>query len=182
MKKVALFLADGFEEVEALTVVDYLRRANIEVCTVSIHNKEIVDGAHGIRVFADSKLSVFQTDGWDALIFPGGMPGTRHLYENAEVLKLVQEANQKGKLLAAICAAPLVLYHADVLKDKTVTSYPSVKEQLKNVNYVEDKVVLDGNILTSRSAATAVDFALKLIECLLSKEESDKVAAAILHQ
>ncbi len=179
MNRVAVFMANGFEEIEALSVVDYLRRANVSVNMVSISDEDMVEGAHGIAVLSDSLISDFVLEGYSAVVFPGGMPGTRHLYENEKVLEIVKEANRKGLCVGAICAAPLVLYHAGILEGKNVTSYPSVEKELKGVIYHKEKVVVDENIITSRSAATAVDFALKLIEVLVSKEESDRVANSV---
>lgn len=181
MGKVAVFLANGFEEVEALTVVDYLRRANVKVNMVSIHDTDMVEGSHGITVMADSLISDFALEGYDCVVFPGGMPGTKHLYECGRVIEIVKEAHQRALYVAAICAAPLVLYHAGILAGKNVTSYPSVEDALIGVNYHTEKVVQDKNIITSRSAATAVDFALALIEVLLGKEESEKVGKSVLH-
>lgn len=182
MGKVVVLLATGFEEVEAFTVVDYLRRAEIEVNMVSIQESLQVEGSHGIIVLADMGLEQIQDiEEYDAVILPGGMPGTVNLRENNRVIAMVQEMYKREKLVAAICAAPTVLAKAEILKGREVTSYPGLEEYFKDAIYQDSKVVVDDNIITSQSASTAVDFALELIALLQDIETSNKVAKAILY-
>lgn len=161
MKKIAVILANGFEEVEALTVVDMLRRLQL-TCDMIGFEKE-VEGSHGIIVKADRLLSD-TFEGYDAIVLPGGLPGATNLRDSEKVIELVKKMNEEGKLVAAICAAPMVLDRAGVLKGKKCTSYPGVGEKFEGCEYVEDFVVKDGNILTSRGPATAFAFAFSIAE------------------
>lgn len=182
MSKVAVFLAEGFEEIEALTVVDYLRRAEIEVTMLAVGTKREVTGSHAITVVADAQLESVDTDMYDALVLPGGLPGATHLSEDSKVQAAIQSQHQRGEIVAAICAAPLALQAAGLLKGRRFTSYPGdVQAKLEaEGEYVESKVVWDQNILTSRGPATAVYFALELIERLKGKETRDKIAQGLL--
>lgn len=178
-----VFLAQGFEEVEAFTVVDYLRRKDIEVHMTSITGEKEVQGAHGIKVVADQNLEdIKDLEGYEAVIIPGGLPGATNLRDHKEVIKIVKAINEKGKLVGAICAGPIVLEKAGILKGKSVTSYPGFDKDLKNVVYKEDKVVKDGNIITSRGPALAVDFALAILEYLLGEEAANTLKEEILYQ
>ena len=151
--KVVVFLADGFEEVEALTVVDYLRRVNIEVDMVSITDDKKVKGAHGIEVSADKVIADIDADGYDGLVIPGGMPGATNLRDDERVISMVKTMNEASKMIAAICAGPIVLDKAGIIKNRRVTSYPGFEDQLKEVIYKEVAVVRDRNIITSRGPA-----------------------------
>lgn len=164
--KVAALLAQGFEETEAITTIDILRRAGIQVDCVSIQDEIIVEGSHGIKIVAD-KLFLNMNE-YDALFLPGGQPGTNHLKADHRVLTLVQDYVSQNKWVAAICAAPLVLEAAGVLNQKTITSYPmsDVKSLFPHSHYSEELVVRDGRILTSRGVGTALDFGFALVECL----------------
>lgn len=180
MKKVLLFLAEGFEEVEAFTVVDYLRRKDIVVDTCSISDKDI-QGAHKIIVKADRKIDeVNNSKDYDALVIPGGIPGATNLRDDERVIRLVKEFNEEGKIIAAICAGPIVLQRAGIIKGKEVTSYPGFEEDLKESIYKEDLVVQDGNIITARGPAVAVYFAMKLVENLVGKEKASELRKDIL--
>ena len=161
----AILLADGFEEVEALSVVDILRRAQIEIDTVSVKEGLEVTSAREITVMAD-KLFV-NMDRYDMIILPGGA-GAWKLREDAKVISLIQKYNKKGKMISAICAAPMVLGKAGIVKDKKITSYPGeeIQSYLKGAKYVEENVVVDGNLTTSRGPATAFDFAYTLVDRL----------------
>ncbi len=168
MKKVALLLANGFEEGEALFVVDILRRGNI-ICDIISIEEEMVTGSHQITVKADKLLKEVQKEDYDMLVLPGGQPGADNLRDNSEVIKWIQNFNQKTKWIAAICAAPQVLEKAGITKNKKITSYPSdkYKEILKESNYIDDElVVVDENLITSRGPATTLPFAYKLLEVL----------------
>lgn len=167
-KKVAVLLADGFEEGEALFIVDIMRRAGIGCDMVSI-KEEIVEGGHGITVKADKLIKDAEKDRYDMIVLPGGLPGADYLRDCEEVIKWVQDfANDNKKYIAAICAAPQVLAKAGVVKDRKITSYPSEKYRqiLKDAQYTEEIVVVDSNIITSRGPATTMPFAYKLVEIL----------------
>ncbi len=182
MINVDVFLADGFEEIEALTVVDLLRRAQIFVGTVSITEDYMVHGSHGISVQAEDLFSEVDFKDVDAIVLPGGMPGTTNLKEHEGVRKVVSEFAGKGKLIGAICAAPTILSDLGLLKDKKATSYPGMKPEMKDVEYLEDPVVKDGTIVTSRGVGTAIDFSLELIRILVDQERADEIAESIVYK
>ena len=169
MPKVAVILANGFEEIEALTVVDVLRRANITCNMVGFEDK--VTGSHAIQVQADC---VFNGDlsEYDMIVLPGGMPGSAHLRDNESLISELQKCNQGGKKLAAICAAPIALNRAGLLEGKNYTCYDGVQEQIANGYYQKETVVVDGNIITSRGPATALAFAYHLVDTLGGDAES----------
>lgn len=181
MKKVVLLLAEGFEEVEALTTVDYLRRMDIIVDTCSIKGGKSVQGAHRIVVEADKELhEINNMKNYDGIIIPGGMPGATNLRDNDKVIELVKQFNQEEKLIGAICAGPIVLQRAGILKGKEVTSYPGFEDDLKGSIYKESLVVQDGNIITARGPAVAVYFAIKLVENLVGEEKAEELRKDIL--
>lgn len=171
MKKTAVLLAEGFEEIEALTVVDIIRRGNVECHMVSIKDLEVI-GAHSIKVIADKVLSE-DINEYDLIVFPGGMPGATNLKEDKKVLETVKKFNKEGKLIAAICAAPIVLAAAGIVENKNITSYPGFEEELKGCNYKEENVVIDGNIITSRGPATAMEFGYELLKVLGNETYND---------
>ena len=174
MKSALVILAEGFEEIEALTVVDILRRAGV-ACDLCSLQGELVEGAHGIKVACDTYIDHENTVNYDAIILPGGMPGTINLKNSAHTLDLIREYYSSGKLIGAICAAPLVLAEAGLLKGRTITSYPSFKEELDNCIYKEEKVIVDENIVTSRGPATALPFAFEILKELGLFEEAKKL-------
>ncbi|HLV65872.1 MAG TPA: DJ-1 family glyoxalase III [Polyangiaceae bacterium] len=167
MASALVVLAEGFEEIEAVTIVDVLRRAGVAVTLAGLAEGP-VRGAHDIIVAADTTLDAVANDPFDAVVLPGGGPGTRRLREDARVLALVRRFAAEGKLIAAICAAPTVLDAAGVLRDKTATCYPG--SALPTARFVEDRVVEHENVVTSRGPGTAIDFALALVARLVSAE------------
>jgi len=189
-KKAIVLLADGFEDVEAVTPIDYLRRAGIEVTTVSISESLTVTSKWGgIKMTANSTLTdiVKQgTDGYDAVIAPGGMPGSTNLAASKETGALIKKMAADGKLVCAICAAPaLVLAPLGLLNGKKFTCYPGMEEKVTNAGcagckWSDNHVVTDGNIITSRGAGTAGLFAVTIIEKLLDKAAAQKIADAVL--
>ncbi len=181
MKKAYLFLAYGFEEVEALTAVDLLRRAGVEVITVSITNKNMVTGAHSIPVVADIKLDESSFDDADAIIVPGGQPGVDNLMACAKVIDVVKRNYDEGKLIGAICAAPMLLGGMGLLEGRKATSYPGCEGALKGADISEDKVCADGNIITSRGVGTAIEFALALIRALEGDKKANEIKASIVY-
>ena len=181
MKKVCIFLAPGFEEVEALTPVDLLHRAGARVTMVSIGEKKTVAGSHEIAVMADAIFEEMDYSDVDLFILPGGQPGTNNLKACGKLRDLLEDANKKGKLLAAICAAPTVFGDMGLLKGKEATCYPGCEEGLAGAKCLTDRVVADGNLTTSRGVGTAIPFALSLIEQLFGKEKSEEIRKSIIY-
>lgn len=164
MKKVAILLANGYEESETLTIVDILRRAEI-ICDMFSTGDLMITGSHNITVLAD-KLINDEIQDYDMIVFPGGLPGATNLASDERVLNLVKYFNQEQKLIAAICAGPLVLAAADIIKERTITAYLGYDQKVGACNFKEDIVVVDDNIITSRGPATTYTFAYKLIDVL----------------
>ena len=183
MSKVYVFLADGFEEIEGLTVVDLLRRAGEEVETVSIMGRKMIEGSHKIKVEADALFEETDFTEGKMLVLPGGMPGTKYLAGYKPLTDLLTDFNSKGKKIAAICAAPSVFSGLGFLKNRKATSYPSFMEIIAGdgANTSEDNVVVDGNITTSRGLGTAVDFALSLISQLENDEKAKEIAESVVY-
>lgn len=181
MKKVLLLLAEGFEEVEALTPVDYLRRADVQVDMASLTDELSVIGSHGIVVSADTILDKVETAEYDAVYLPGGMPGSLHLRDDARVIALVREFAQKEKVIAAICAAPIVLEKAGIIAQKQVTGFPGTVDKLPHIgSYAEKAVVVqDGNIFTGRGAAAAAYLSFALITHLCDQETGERVKEGV---
>ena len=165
MSKVAVMLAEGFEEGEALTIVDIIRRANIECHTISTAGEK-VRGCHDIVVKADYIISGDVKE-YDMVVLPGGLPGATNLRDDDRVIKLLKEMNEAGKFVCAMCAAPIVLGKAGVLEGKNFTAYVGYEEKIETTgSFKEDSVVVDGNLVTSRGPATAYAFAYKLVDVL----------------
>ena len=169
MKKVLITLAPGFEEIESITVVDILRRAGARVDVAGTEPGPL-EGSRGVKVVPDMLVSEVESGDYDLVVVPGGQPGVTHLQENERVLAIIREMKRDDKKIAAICAAPLVLQSAGVLGKDISTSHPSVREKLNEVQYSEDRVVVDGNLITSRSPGTAMEFAMKLVEVLFGPD------------
>jgi len=165
-------LADGFEEVEAVSIIDILRRGDINVVTASLHDR-VVTGSHKIPVTAD--ISLGGDDLFDGIILPGGMRGSANLKKDPRIIKLVKEIHSQGGIASAICAAPTVLAAAGILEGKKFTCYPGYEDEIKNGVYIPEPVVQDGNIITGKGAACAVPFALKIVEVIKGKEVSGKL-------
>ncbi|HET6348565.1 MAG TPA: DJ-1 family glyoxalase III, partial [Candidatus Krumholzibacteria bacterium] len=151
-------LADGFEEIEAVTIIDLLRRARIDVAVAGVHGTSAT-GSHGVAVQCDVLFEDCDFAVADALVLPGGMPGSRVLRESQAVRSAVTRMAERGKIVAAICAAPIVLEACGVLKGRHATSHPDHAYEMRDCRYQEKAVVEDGNIITSRGAGTAIDFA-----------------------
>lgn len=182
MSRVYIFLADGFEDIEGLTVVDLMRRAGIQIDTVSITDTKTVTTSHGIEMKADRIFSETDFSDADMLVLPGGMPGTKYLGEYKPLTKLLTEFYENGGKIAAICAAPSVFAELGFLKGRKATSYPSFMERLTGAETLEQSVVTDGNVTTSRGLGTAVPFALELIARLEGQTKAEEVAEAIVYQ
>ncbi len=182
MKKIGVFLAEGFEEIEGLTVVDILRRAGIPVATISISGQKEVHGSHQIGVLADVLFEESDFSTYGGIVLPGGMPGTTALGSHPGVDGIIKSFAAEGKLVAAICAAPSVLGRAGLLKGKKAACYPGFEEQLTGAEVVYEDVAEDGNIITSRGMGTAIPFALKLAAYFTSEREAKDLAEAIIYQ
>jgi len=173
-------LAEGFEEIEALTIVDLLRRAGLETEIVSVTGHLPVTGSHGIKVIADILFEDAVYSACEMIVLPGGLPGSENLAAHEGLKEKILSFHNQGKYLAAICAAPLVLGRAGVLKGKKATCYPSFEKELDGAECVEDPVVLSQRVITSRGVGTAIPFALAIIEELKGKKAADTIAASIL--
>ncbi|HJA13014.1 MAG TPA: DJ-1/PfpI family protein [Candidatus Mediterraneibacter merdipullorum] len=182
MKKVYVFLADGFEEIEGLTVVDILRRAGVETVTVSVMGRKDVMGSHAIPVRADMVFEEADMSDADMLVLPGGMPGTIHLKEHEGLRKLLGDAHSRGVHLAAICAAPTVLGDLGFLREKKACCYPSFEEQLDCAQVCRVPVVTDGDVTTGRGMGAAIPFALELTGILCGEEKAGEVKAGIVYE
>ena len=180
MAKVCVFTADGFEEVEGLTVVDLLRRAGEEVLMVSISDNLSVTGSHGIEIKADVFFDDVDYSTVDLLVLPGGMPGTVHLGEHQGLAELLQSFAASDRKVAAICAAPSVLGGLGILKNKKAACYPGFEEKLEGAQVFTDPVVKDGNITTSRGLGTAIPFALELISQLEGEVKARQIKKSIV--
>ena len=178
-----MFLAEGFEEIEAITPLDILRRAGADVKTVSIGNTLDVVGAHGITVRADIMLSSVSDEDSPMLILPGGSLGTENLAACEELVNMLVRANEKGAYIAAICAAPTILARLGLLKGRRATCYPSLASVLleNKVKYKNDKVVLDSNFITSEGAGTAADFGFALAEKFFSRGDVDRLRLSMVY-
>ncbi|MBU3911610.1 MAG: DJ-1/PfpI family protein [Candidatus Omnitrophica bacterium] len=180
VKKAIVVLAEGFEEIEAVTIIDILRRAGIGVTVASLDDLK-VQGSHGVTVLADIELEKAGSD-FDACVLPGGMPGSTHLATSKTVQDLIEKMNREKKIVAAICASPsLALAPLGVLNNKKATCYPGMQTHFRqDTAYKTDDVVIDGNIITSRGPATAILFSLAIVEKLIGKETAEKVKKATL--
>jgi len=176
-------LAEGVEEIEAVVVVDVLRRAGIAVTTAAVGSERIVAASRGVTLVADTLWRDVDTGAFDALVLPGGGPGTERLKADKRVLEAVAEFDARGKTVAAICAAPTVLAAAGVLEGRAATCYPGCEKDLKGTRYTaKGPVVSDKHILTSQGPGTSFAFALALVERLAGKTTADKVAAGLLYR
>ena len=179
MKSVVVILAPGFEEIEAITVIDVLRRAEVRVTVAGLQAGEIT-GSHEITVRPDRTLDEVRPEEFDMVVLPGGLPGTDHLREDRRVRAFVRDMAESGKYTCAICAAPTVLEAAGVATGRAVTSHPIVQEDMKGLDYREDRVVVDGSVVTSRGAGTAMEFALELVRILVGTDKADLLAQMMI--
>ena len=174
-----VFLANGFEEIEAIATIDVLRRAELGVVTVGVGSREIT-GAHGITLTADKQTTELITfSDVDAVVLPGGMPGTLNLEKDKIVSKFVDYAECNGRLIAAICAAPSILGHKGLLQGKKATCFPGFEEQLLGAEYVNESVVRDGNIITAKGAGVAIDFGLEIVKIFCGEQEAIRMRNAM---
>ncbi len=169
MAKIIVMFPDGFEEIEAFSVVDVLRRAGTEVFMAGMPGK-FITSAHGVKINADGTLENIEVDKYDGIVLPGGNPGYLNLMKSREITDVVIDFAKKGKLVAAICGSPMVLVKAGLLKGKRATIAPGMEKELDMPR--NDKVIADGNIVTSQGPGTAMDFALKIVEVLQGKPKA----------
>lgn len=179
MSKVLCFIADGTEEVEALTVVDILRRGGVDVEISSVMGRKEVVTSHNIHIIADSVIENVDFDSADAIFLPGGIPGTPNLKACDTLCYNVLKFNEQGKILAAVCAAPSIYGELGILAEKKATCYPGFEDKLVGATYVPDRVVTDGNITTSRGLGTSLELGLRLLELLTDKETSEDMARKV---
>ena len=176
---VYVHFAEGFEEIEAVTIVDVLRRAGVETKSVSMTGDLNVRGSHGIPVRADILFENANYNNCVMIVLPGGMPGSKNLQDHKGLASNINSFAQNNKYLAAICAAPMVFGKMGILEGKNATIYPSMEENLIGANVKADRVVIDGNIITSKAPGTAMEFSLALVGILKSKEEAKKLGESM---
>lgn len=179
MSKVLLAVSNGFEEIEAISVIDILRRANIEVIIAGIEDK-ILTGAHNLQILANTKIEDMSSKDFDMIVLPGGLPNAFTLAQNDKVQELLKDFKKEAKKIAAICAAPYALHKAGVLEEN-YTCYPSFEKQIKEQGYKENEnVVIDKKVITSRGPATAMQFALELVKILKGEDVYKEVKGNLL--
>ncbi|KAI6654072.1 Dihydroxyacetone kinase [Oopsacas minuta] len=182
-KEVLIPIANGSEDIETVTLIDVLRRAQANVTVASIGEELLVVAARGTKIIADVKISDCKMKEWDLIALPGGMPGAKNLSENSVLVELLKSQNEKGKLYAAICASPaIVLQPHGLLIEKNACCYPAFRENIppEQLAPAHNRVVVDQNCITSLGPATAIEFALKLVELLFGKDLSDTIGKAML--
>ena len=175
-----LFLATGFEEIEALATIDILRRLNLDIKTVSVTGTRLIHGAHGIPVMADTLFRRTDIDEADCLILPGGMPGAKNLAASDALRRSLVAHNNKGKLIAAICAAPMILGQLDLLRNKNATCYPGFENFLVGAKCVNNLVVEDGNIITAKGPGAALEFGFAIGAHFVERDLIDKMRFAMI--
>ncbi len=182
MEKVLVLLAQGCEEVEAVTVIDLLNRAGFEVLTACLDKEKVIHASHGALLMAQKTLDEVLEEEFDMIVLPGGLPGADHLANDARVIRLIKDMAEKGKYVSAICAAPHILAQNGLLDGKKATAYPGFlkKENYPQIDICDEAVVVSGNIITGRGPGVAMDFALKLIEVLGGEELRNKVEKTLV--
>lgn len=179
MKKILIPILEGFEEIEALTIVDILRRAGADVIMAGA-SMDAIEGRNKIKVLPDASLKDTADKDFDMIVLPGGAKGTENLKKNKDVHKIVLEHFKKGRLITAICAAPTALSMLGITKGRTITSHPSVRDELKNEKISDERTVIDGNLITGQSPGTAMEFAFVLVEALYGKERAKEVNKGVI--
>ena len=180
-KRALIAVADGNEDIECVTLIDVLRRAEVEVVVASVEERRMITCARGTRLTADAMLLDVLAQDFDLIVLPGGMPGAQHLAEFEPLAERVRQQARAGELFAAICAAPaLALQQYGVLRQRRMTCYPSFSDRLSGCTFVDEPVVVDGNCITSQGPGTALAFALTLVEQLVGRGKRDEVAKAML--
>lgn len=180
--KMKMLIAEGFEEIEAITLIDILRRANYNLKTVSINRNNEIQGSHEIKIITDMVFEDVNFDDTDVLLLPGGVPGVPNLASEDKVLDLVKKFYNEKKYIAAICAAPFILERANILLNKNVTCYPSWEDKITSAKIKRSNIVIDGKIITARGIGAAIDLGLKLVEIFSSKNESKNLKNKIVYK
>ena len=181
VKKVLVFIADGCEEIETVTIIDILRRSTTRVTVVGLDDHVVV-GSRRIKIVPEESVANIQQEEFDAVVLPGGIMGVDKLRADQRVLDIVKAMFDRGAIVGAICAAPLILRDAGIIEGKRLTSYPNIQDKLKGCQYLEDDVVIDGNLITSRAPGTAMAFALALVKIFAGQERADEVARLALSE
>lgn len=180
MIKVAVLVAEGFEEIEAVSIIDVLRRAEFEVTVVSITDKLEITGSHNIKIIADQLFEDVNYKLIDMIVLPGGMPGAINLNKHSGLRKQILNFNKEGKRLGAICAAPLVLGNLGILKNKIATCYPGFENQLIGAKTSDNNIEVSDKIITGKGAGVAIEFALKIVEIFKGKELAVELAQKMI--
>ena len=181
MSKIGIFMADGCEEIEGLTVVDIARRGGLDIETISITDKTEVTSSHKVTFMTDTTKAQADFDSYDAIVLPGGMPGTINLGADATVVDTIKKFAAEGKLVAAICAAPSVLGENHILEGKKATCHPGFEDNLLGATWIEQPVVGDGNVSTSRGMGTAIAFALEIVRYFKDDEAVDHIRQGLVY-
>ncbi|MCD7862787.1 MAG: DJ-1/PfpI family protein [Lachnospiraceae bacterium] len=182
MKKAAIFFAEGYEEIEALTVVDMCRRAGIDIRMVSVTGAEHVTSSHGVCVKMDAQISDLDFESLDMLILPGGMPGTKNLEQVPALTAQLKAFADSGKYVCAICAAPSVLGHLGILNGKKAVCYPGFEQDLSGAQVLKKSCVVDGNVITARGMGCAIEFSKAIITALADAETAQKTADSVIYR
>ena len=184
MKKVAVILLDGCEDIEALAPIDILRRASVKVETLSITDSLIIESARGVTMHSDELIDKVELNDYDMIVLPGG-PGTKNYWKSEKLSKYLKSINNPVKKIAAICAAPTYLSYLGILKNRNVTCFPMCEKELlsydSSITYSTENVVIDGNVITSKAAGTCIDFALELVNSLCGKEKANQIREQICY-
>ena len=181
MSKIGIFFAEGFEEIEALSVVDLCRRARLEIEMISVTGNLVVTGSHKIAITMDQLIEDVDFDSMDMIVLPGGMPGTRNLEAHELLMEQVDRFYQSGKYIAAICAAPSIFGHKGILDGRKACCFTGFEEHLTGATVTMDDVTVDGHVITSRGMGTAIPFGLKIVETFADKETADKLGKGIIY-
>lgn len=181
MAKTAIFLAEGYEEIEALAVVDIFRRAGIETDMVSISEELLTKGSHGIQVMADKLLKDANFEEYDMLVLPGGLKGMQNLEACTVLMEQIDAFYEDDKFVASICASPSIFGRRGILNGRMATAYPGFESELKGATVVDAGAVRAGHVLTGRSMGSAIEFSLLLVNALLGKEKADEIAEQIVY-
>ncbi len=178
--KIAVPLAEGFEEIEAVSIIDVLRRADLDVTVFSISNKKEVTGSHSVKIIADRLFNEVDFSKTDMIVLPGGLPGATNLNNHTGLRDVILDFNKSKKALGAICAAPLVFGSLGILNNKNATCYPGFENQLKGATTTGNEVELSDKIVTGKGAGVAIKFALKIVETIHGKQFADELAEKMI--
>ncbi|MFQ6613636.1 MAG: DJ-1 family glyoxalase III [Fidelibacterota bacterium] len=178
-KRILVPLAEGFEEIEAVTIIDILRRAGAEVITAGLEKRNVT-GSHGIKLVADSVIAEETGKTWDAIVLPGGVPGTPNLAQNQALISLLEKTAARGRITAAVCAAPFVLEKSGLTRNRQYTSHPGWAEKMSAGTHTGQRVVIDGKLITGQAAGSAMEFAFRIVEQLFGPEKAVEINQSVL--